>query len=200
MSRRKSGFFEVPITHIPRWLRDRSADTIVFRVSKILMTALLLVGVIGVGIFFGSSRGDKPIIPVPNLPLASVTSPQPPMPSAPQSKVMLDTDVYQLKNIIHDHTDQEATRLFSQYVTKWLKITGEVDNLEPWNQGWLLYIVLPPRGDKDLLVEVLRFSGAWRDRLADLPHGQRIVALCQIGSEVGVPLLLENCELVGGHR
>ena len=91
----------------------------------------------------------------------------------------------------------EAARLLSPYMGKWLKISGQVTNLQTlFGNTFALVIELPKHPNVKFLIEVLDFNEEWKDRLLALPYGQEVTALCRIGTSTDRWRGLENCELI----
>ena len=71
-----------------------------------------------------------------------------------------------------------------------------MDNLDQFGGGWVLYVKLPTRRADYSGEEALVFREEWNERLASLPRGQQIAALCKIAARAASHVPLEDCELI----
>ena len=98
-------------------------------------------------------------------------------------------------------TEIQAAELTKRYIGQWIKVSGPVGTVLPFNGQFSLvrFERIPIFERKTALDQAsiyLRFKEQWVDRLAVLKLGDKITAICQIDSIDSVTLHLQKYELV----
>ena len=112
------------------------------------------------------------------------------------------SDLSDLLDKCSNLTDYHADKVKEPYLKKWLKISGDVVNVEKREkssirrESILVQCDYPMLGASESVTVYMEFdAGMWEIRLADLKRGDQITALGKIGSLEEHWIILKNCEL-----
>jgi tRNA_anti-like len=91
------------------------------------------------------------------------------------------------------HTAMQANELIKPYVGKWMKVTGQIRNVESHR---ILSMLTFESADQVSGIPIMCFTTEWTDRLAMLRRGEGVTVVGRITGASQHSVSLENCELV----
>jgi len=95
-----------------------------------------------------------------------------------------------LADIYKAHTAIQANKLTETYAGKWMRVTGDVDQVKQIGKDGECYVTL-----RGMVYILLSFDRGWLDRVSILTLGEKASVVGQIGRIDASTLQLENCEL-----
>jgi len=111
-------------------------------------------------------------------------------------RVVVDTTVEQLYRIYTDHTQLQAEDIAATYIGKWIKISGQVYDIEESIRSDRSYKVSIKRPPPIHLV-YLSFDQTKKSQLALFGRDQQLSAICQIDKIEPSRVRFSNCDLLG---
>jgi hypothetical protein len=113
------------------------------------------------------------------------------------NRVIVDVTPETLLSFYEGRMGIEGDRLLAPYVGKWMKISGEIEDITSMLGVSSIGPMITLAHDRDKIPNaILNFSGDQKDRVATLRRKQRITALCMIFGSLIHTISLSNCELV----
>jgi hypothetical protein len=134
-------------------------------------------------------------------PKSLVTPPQPVQadppqnaPAKPVDRIIVNVSPEYLLNFFKEHTSIQAQKLVSAYVGKWMRLSGQVQDITSTYPDRIAVSFNPH--PYVLHVVFMFFDEIWKDRLAILRRGDQITVVGQINDAGPNTVNLFHCELL----
>ena len=108
-----------------------------------------------------------------------------------EGRIFIDRPIQSLVEPYEKYTEAEADRLMSVYLGKWLKVRGEVYQVDKLRIS-SCHDVIVKIGS---VIVTLMFETAWEERVVMLRKGQPIAAIGRLSRVGASHLILEDCEV-----
>jgi hypothetical protein len=135
-------------------------------------------------------------VPVPALAVATILPPVTHQTSQASERVYVDLTPEQLIGIFRTHVTAQAERLVERYIGKWLRVVGQVYDVDNIGDLWRMSLWFDSvKGEPGFLV-LFEFHSPWRERLEILDKGTAIFVDGRIKEVDAAVMRLKECEVV----
>jgi hypothetical protein len=164
--------------------------------ASVVLTLLRVEGVEHHGHTEGPRVSLTSPVPVPALPVATVLPPVTHHTSQASERVYVDLTPERLIRIFRTHVTAQAERLVERYIGKWLRVVGQVYDVDNTGDLWRMSVWFDSvKGEPGFLV-LLEFHSHWRERLEILDKGTAISVDGRIKEVEAAVLRLKECAVV----
>jgi hypothetical protein len=142
------------------------------------------------------------------MPIVTIPATPAPLPVQPEVKVIKKEErlfvgqgitLEYLLDFFEQHTAVQATNATKDYIGKWMKVAGSVNNVISTSDFLAQVTFERQPALPDYTYLYMSFRGPWKDRAKILKRGDNITVIGQIRQIEPMALNLDNCEFNGSN-